>query len=324
MESNREVSDKLIEVFLAKKPADWRKLIAYSKQWTMLAQGVFDRIEERAAAETDTDACLALRKMGRRLATVHEELSLYQQLIDKFRAAPSRDWEGLVSLRRNSMGQEFFKYLDLKIRAAHDVEQEQEALVALGAQLAALVEAFDRVMRDDQAMETAAESFGSLLEVGSLEEADQKIDELAASGRLDPALLLMMAKAYAGTKDTDITKEEVKDVMAHLYFKAKETFAQQAPKEVRILKYLLTVEGERDRGELLAQAFQPGAELEASSVDYLCTTPPELLNTVENVLALYDSSRAKGTMAGEAAGMMNPEVIERLRELQKQIRRQYM
>lgn len=43
----------------------------------------------------------------------------------------------------------------------------------------------------------------------SLEEADRKIDELAASGRLDPALLLMMAKAYAGAKETDATREEV-------------------------------------------------------------------------------------------------------------------
>ena len=47
------------------------------------------------------------------------------------------------------------------------------------------------------------------LQVDSLEEADRRIDGLAASGALDPALLLMMAKAYAGTKDTDVTKEEV-------------------------------------------------------------------------------------------------------------------
>lgn len=121
---------------------------------------------------------------------------------------------------------------------------------------------------------------------------------------------------------------QVKDVMAHLYFKAKESFAQQAPKEVggqvvcllflacgallggrtatesrcdacghptgctwlgaragatcllrrhqraaalstascctaywqvRILKYLLTVESEADRVQLLEQAFEPGA-----------------------------------------------------------------
>ena len=48
--------------------------------------------------------------------------------------------------------------------AAADVESEREALLALGAQLAALVEAFDRVAADEQAMEAAAESFSSLLQ----------------------------------------------------------------------------------------------------------------------------------------------------------------
>ncbi len=51
--------------------------------------------------------------------------------------------------------------------------------------------------------------------------ADGKIDELAAAGKLDPALLLTMAKAYAAAKETDKTQEEVKDIMAHLYFKVQ-------------------------------------------------------------------------------------------------------
>lgn len=50
-------------------------------------------------------------------------------------------------------------------------------------------------------------------QVDSLEEADKKIDELAATGKLDPALLLMMAKAYAGSKETDITQEEVGTIL---------------------------------------------------------------------------------------------------------------
>ena len=58
-------------------------------------------------------------------------------------------------------------------------------------------------------------------QVSSLEEADGKIDALAKSGALDPALLLTMAKAYAAAKETDKTKEEVKDIMAHLYFKVR-------------------------------------------------------------------------------------------------------
>ena len=61
----------------------------------------------------------------------------------------------------------------------------------------------------------------SLLQVGSLEEADRKIDGLAESGQLNPALLLTMAKAYSAAKDTNITKEEVKEIMGHLYFKAR-------------------------------------------------------------------------------------------------------
>lgn len=58
-----------------------------------------------------------------------------------------------------------------------------------------------------------------VLQVESLQEMDAKIDNMAKSGALDPALLLTLAKAHTSVKDTDYTREEVKDVMAHLYFK---------------------------------------------------------------------------------------------------------
>ena len=48
------------------------------------------------------------------------------------------------------------------------------------------------------------------MQVDSMEEADRRIDELAASGKLDPALLLLMAKAYSGTRDTDKTRDEAR------------------------------------------------------------------------------------------------------------------
>lgn len=50
---------------------------------------------------------------------------------------------------------------------------------------------------------------------------DAKLDSMAQSGALDPALLLTIAKAHSSVKDTDYTREEVKDVMAHLYFKVR-------------------------------------------------------------------------------------------------------
>ncbi len=67
-----------------------------------------------------------------------------------------------------------------------------------------------------------------------------------------------------------------------------------------------------------------GPQLVTGSQDYLCTTPEALLNTASNVLALYEGSRGVATLAGQAAGLMNPEVIARLRDLEQVIRKKYM
>ena len=50
-----------------------------------------------------------------------------------------------------------------------------------------------------------------------MEDVDRRLDGLAQSGRLDPAFMLTMSNAYANTKLTDATKEEVKDIMYYMY-----------------------------------------------------------------------------------------------------------
>ena len=356
--SNQGVYDQLINVFMTRAPEDWRRLIAHSTQWPHLADGVLKRMEERAceveavaAAEGELEedgegleVARSLRRTARRLATVNQEMSEYAALVQKFREAPSREWESLVALHRNSLGTDFFGYIELKVSAitaaaaaaGKDSSREAENLAALGAQLAVLVEAHDRILADESALDAAAERFSELLQAESMDAAETKLDELAASGKLDPALLLTMAKAYAGVKETDITKEEVKDIMAHLYFKAKETFARQAPVEARILKFLLSVESTKDRMALMEQAFMPGGELSSEDKDFLSTTPQALLNTIENVLAVYDNtsgspsgnasatSSTNQSMASQAASLMNPEVIVALREMQQAIRKQFL
>ena len=374
-QSNQEVYDKLIDVFHKKKssPEDWKKLIVYSAQWPTLAPGVFARLDQLADENygDDPDGQLELRRFKRRLEGVSQSMAGHFALLEEFRGSSSAEWEGLVAARRKLMGPEFFEYIELRIRATlaagvrqsgakgvdgggdgggvgagdgrqeeavgQPVRQEAEQLAALGTQLSVMVDAYDRVVQDTEALDSASQNFADLLQSESMEKAEAKLDELAATGKLDPALLLTMAKAYSGVKETDITKEEVKDVMAHLYFKAKEKFAAQAPVEARILKFLLSVQGESERIELLEQAFQPGPELATSNEDYLHTTPHALLNTIENILMVYDSSSSGATaraemerassgpssMAGQAAGLMNPEVIESMRGLRDLIRKRY-
>jgi hypothetical protein len=345
--SNDEVYGRLADGFTERKPEEWRKLIAYSKQWPLLSEGVLARLERRAARDDDEERQRATRRLARRLRAVSDEMAQYSAVVEAFRAAPSRDWEALVTHHRPSLGAEFFSYLALRVRAASASAaaaapaappgaaagagaRDADALAALAAQVAALVEAHDRVVEDGAALDAASDKFAALLGAESMAAAEAQIDALAGEGRLDPALLLTMARAYAGVKETDKTQEEVKDIMAHLYFKAKESFAAQAPPEARILKFLLAVDDPRERGALLEQAFQPGAELSTAGEDLLCTTPAALLNTVDNVLAAYEGGARAGaggggggTMAGQAAALMNPEVITRLRDLQQLIRKQY-
>jgi hypothetical protein len=67
------------------------------------------------------------------------------------------------------------------------------------------------------------ETFQDLLRgATSYEDIDAKVAALASAGKLDPALLLTTSKMYMSVKESPYTSEEVKDVMAHLYWKARE------------------------------------------------------------------------------------------------------
>lgn len=48
--------------------------------------------------------------------------------------------------------------------------------------------------------------------------------------------------------------------MAHMYFKAQQSQQMYLPKEVRILRYLITIEDPQERYRALELAFEPGDE----------------------------------------------------------------
>lgn len=64
---------------------------------------------------------------------------------------------------------------------------------------------------------------------------------------------------------------QVKDVLYHLYKTAVGNLQRLMPKEIRILKYLLTIEDPEERWSALRDAFIPGDELQEKDVDYLYT-----------------------------------------------------
>lgn len=65
--------------------------------------------------------------------------------------------------------------------------------------------------------------------------------------------------------------DQAKDILYHLYKTAVGNLQRLMPKEVRILKYLLTIEDPEERLSALRDAFTPGNELEGENVDCLYT-----------------------------------------------------
>lgn len=72
-----KVCDKLIEVFMVDKPTptDWRRLLAFSKEWNNLRSHFFKRCQDRANAEENPGMKHKLLRLGRKLKEVAQSLN---------------------------------------------------------------------------------------------------------------------------------------------------------------------------------------------------------------------------------------------------------
>ncbi|KAG7015914.1 putative protein, chloroplastic [Cucurbita argyrosperma subsp. argyrosperma] len=116
---------------------------------------------------------------------------------------------------------------------------------------------------------------------------------------------------------------DVKDILYHLYVTARGNLQRLMPKEIRILKYLLTIKDPEEKLSALKDAFTPGEEVEGQDVDCLYTTPEKLHTWIRTVLDAYHFSR-EGTLVKEARDLMNPEVIVKLEELKLLVEKKFM
>lgn len=68
------VCDKLIEVFLVDKPTstDWRRLLAFSREWNNLRAHFYQRCQERADEEENPEMKHKLLRLRRKLKEVVE------------------------------------------------------------------------------------------------------------------------------------------------------------------------------------------------------------------------------------------------------------
>ncbi|CAI0399210.1 unnamed protein product [Linum tenue] len=323
-EGRIRVCDKLIEVFMVDKttPTDWRRLLAFSREWDGLRPHFYRRCQERADNETDPGMKHSLLRLSRKLKEVDEDVQRHNELLEAIRKAPAELGE-IVSRRRKDFTQEFFVHLYTVAQSYKDDKAEQNALAKLGNDCVAVVQAYDNATEDTKAVNAAELKLQDIINSPSLDAACRKIDDLAQKNQLDSALVLMLTKAWSDAKETNMTKDEVKDILYHLYKTAVGNLQRLMPKEIRIVKHLLTIEDPEERLSNLNDAFTPGEELEGGNVDCLYTTPEKLHTWMKAVVDAYHHSR-EGTLIREARDLMNPKIIKKLEELIKLVEDHFM
>ncbi|XP_022152543.1 uncharacterized protein At4g37920, chloroplastic [Momordica charantia] len=320
-----EVCDKLIGVFLIDKPTptDWRRLIAFSKEWDNIRPHFFSRCQDRAATEDDPGMKHKLLRLGRKLKEIDEDVQRHNELLEVVRAAAPSELGEIVSRRRKDFTKEFFVHLHTVAESYYDDPTEQNALAKLGNSCLAAVQTYDAATENIEALNAAELKFQDIINSPTVDAACRKIDSLAEKNQLDSALVLMITKAWSAAKESNMMKDEVKDILYHLYVTASGNLQRLMPKEIRILKYLLTIEDPEERLSGLKDAFTPGEELEGQDVDCLYTTPEKLRTWIKTVLDAYHFSR-EGTLIKEARDLMNPKVIVKLEELKHLVEKKFM
>lgn len=318
------VCDKLIGVFMVDKPTptDWRRLLAFSREWDNIRPHFFARCNDKAVSETDPVLKEKLLRLVRKLKVIDEDVQRHNDLLDVIRKDPS-EISNIVSKRRKDFTNEFFEHLITVTQSYYKDAEKQNELTKLGEACFAAVQAYDGATESIEQINAAQLKFQDIVNSPTLDAACRKIDNLAEKKELDSTLVLMITKAWAAAKDSNMTKDEVKDILFHLYKTTVANLQRLVPKDIRIVKYILQIEDPEEQLSALKDAFTPGEELEGNNEDSLYTTPEKLHAWIKTVVDAYHLSK-EGTLIREARDLLNPEIIEKLEMLKKVVERNFM
>ncbi|XP_052108988.1 uncharacterized protein At4g37920 isoform X1 [Arachis duranensis] len=138
------VCDKLIGVFMVDKPTptDWRRLLAFSREWDSIRPHFFKRCQDRADVEADPTMKERLLRLGRKLKEIDEDVQRHNDLLEVIKGDPSGITD-IVAKRRKDFTKEFFVHLHTVAESYYDNAEMQNELAKLGNICLAAVQAYD-------------------------------------------------------------------------------------------------------------------------------------------------------------------------------------
>ncbi|CAI9272426.1 unnamed protein product [Lactuca saligna] len=315
--------DKIIDLFLNEKPKpkDWMRYLIFREDWNKYRDNFYNRCKSRADTENDFTLKQSLITLATEVKKVDEEMEKHSELLKQIEDSPM-DINAIVTKRRKDFTGEFFRYLTV-VQETHDNLEDRDAIARLGARCLSAVSAYDNTLETMESFDDAQAKFDNILNSPSIEAACAKIKSLAKAKELDSSLILLINSAWASAKDSPTMKNEVKSIMYELYKATKSSLKSIAPKEIKLLKYLLNFTDPEERFSALATAFSPGKDDEAKDPNAIYTTPKELHKWITIMLDAYQLHKEE-TGIMEAKEMNLPMVIQRLSILKETVEEEYL
>ncbi|XP_076949898.1 uncharacterized protein At4g37920-like [Bidens hawaiensis] len=315
--------DKMIDVFLNEKPTpkNWMSYLIFREDWNKYRDSFYNRCKSRADNESNFTMKQRLVTLLTEVKRVDDDMEKHAELLKQIEDSPM-DINAIVTRRRKDFTGEFFRYLTV-VQETHDSLEDRDAVARLGARCISAVSAFDNTLDTVETLDAAQAKFEDILDSPSIEAACAKIKSLAKAKELDSSLILLINSAWASAKESTTMRDEVKAIMYELYKATKKSLKSIAPKEIKLLKYLLNFTDPEERFSALATAFSPGKDTEARNPNAIYTTPKELHKWIAIMLDAYQLHKDE-TDIEEAKEMNLPMVIQRLTILKETIEEEYL
>ncbi|CAK9155659.1 unnamed protein product [Ilex paraguariensis] len=266
-----QLCDKIIDVFLNEKPRskDWRKYLVFREEWENYRDRFYNRCHTRADTENDSAMKQKLIALARKVKKIDDEMERHTELLKEIQDSPT-EINAIVAKRRKDFTGEFFRHLTL-LSEIYDSLEDRDAMARLGARCLSAVGAYDNTLDIVETLDTAQAKFDDVLNSPSVDVACDKIKNLAKAKELDSSLILLINSAWASAKESTTMKNQVKDIMYRLYKATQSSLRSIAPKEIKLLKYLLNITDPEERFSALATAFSPGDEHDAKDPSAIYT-----------------------------------------------------
>jgi len=124
-------------------------------------------------------------------------------------------------------------------------------------------------------------------------------------------------------KNSSFSGTNVADIMIHLYFRVQEQLSKFKSSEVRILKYLLTLNDSLKVHAEMIRALYLGPNFETKTHEHLFTTSDKLIRMIDAVLNIHKKSQ-KTTVFFKEINEVCPIGIKRLVTYSKILKYKYV